>query len=422
MGSLGGSQLPGGAPTSFLNLPAAPKDETFHLFDLFARDQHPDKVSLGGGVYRTDKGEPWPLSVVQKAEERLHQNADVFRHEYTSMVGDTAFVRLAQDLVFGFSPDDDASRERIASIQTISGSGANHLIALFLATHLRPRAVWLSDPTWANHKGMWNAVGVPIKEYPYYDPVTRCLNFDGLVRVLDEEAQEGDVVLLQAAAHNPTGIDPTKDQWRIIADICQRRGLFPLFDSAYQGFASGDLVQDAWAIRYFHSLGMEMAVAQSFSKNLGLYGQRTGALHLVLAPVAAGLRATAVDNLSVLVRQEYSVPPRAGATIAREVLSSKALFAEWLQNLQVMSGRIKGMRRALYDELVALGTPGGWEHIVDQIGMFSYLGISPEQVDVLRSKYHIYLLASGRASISGLNPSNVKYVAKALDDVVRNIQ
>jgi aspartate aminotransferase len=409
-----------GAGSRFGNLPAAPADEAFLMFDLFDQDTHPDKVTLGGGVYRTDEGAPWPLPAVRAAETRLHAAAEPTRHEYTSMLGDPRFLRLAQDLIFCLPKDDEQTRARVASCQTISGTGANHIGALFFETFLKPRQVWVADPTWVAHTGIWAAVGTPIRTYPYYDSATRSFCFDRMMSALSE-AHRDDVVVLQAAAHNPTGLDPTRDQWKEIAALCQARGLVPFFDCAYQGFASGDPVEDTWSVSYFLGLGIEMGVAQSFSKNMGLYGQRVGAFHLVLPPQAAHARGSVLDNFCLLIRGEYSVPPRGGATIAREILASDDLHEQWLGDLKVMSNRIKKMRQALYDELVALQTPGTWEHIIRQIGMFSYLGLSAAQVSVLKDKYHIYAMSSGRASISGLNPSNVKYVAKAIDDVVRTV-
>ncbi|KAI9151441.1 6-hydroxy-D-nicotine oxidase-like protein [Paramyrothecium foliicola] len=258
----------------FNGLPAAPPDESFHIFNLFTQDSYLDKVNLGIGVYRADNGQPWPLPAVTRAEERLHQRADPSRHEYTSMMGDTEFLELAQNLIFGLSADETLERERIASVQTISGSGANHIGAYFLVENMRPRKVWLSDPSWINHAGIWSALGAKLGLYSYYNAAARSFDFEGMKRVLEEQAEKEDVIVLQASAHNPTGLDPTKAQWREIAEICQRKGIFPFFDCAYQGFASGDPVEDSWAVHYFLASGLEMGVAQSFSKNFGLYGQR----------------------------------------------------------------------------------------------------------------------------------------------------
>lgn len=355
----------------FHAMPAVPIDEAFLLIGLFANDKHPKKVNLGAGVYRTEEGEPWPLPVVEKAEAKLHALANPSRHEYLSIAGDIPFLDLARDLVFGLSKEDVVDKSRIASVQTISGTGANHLGALFLSRQLKPRRVWLADPTWINHHGIWELVQVESALYPYYDASTRSFDFDGMIRTLEERAQKGDVILLQACAHNPTGLDPTKEQWKAIAELCQKRGIFPFFDCAYQGFASGSPEEDSWAVQYFLGLDMEMCVAQSFSKNFGLYGQRVGAYHVVLSKSAAQARDAVFNNLCHLIRGEFSMAPRGGAGLVKEVLSSKEMYLEWLDNLTVMSGRIKSMRQQLYDGLVALGTPGTWEHIINQVRIYT---------------------------------------------------
>ncbi|KAL2871523.1 putative aspartate transaminase [Aspergillus lucknowensis] len=410
-----------------LTVAPVPPDEIFALTRAYNNDDYPQKVNLSAGVYRTNDGEPWPLPVVQEAEKQLREDNNIFRHEYTAIEGDIAFLPLARDLMFGFdsqasSEKDAATKARIGTVQTVAGTGANHLGAIFLARHMKPRTVWLSNPSWANHLTIWELAGVPRKTYPYYSAATRSFDFRGMMSTLESEAEEGDVVLLHACAHNPTGLDPSKEQWKSIIDLCERKSLFPFFDSAYQGFASGSADEDAWAVRYVlnEKPQMEMCVAQSFSKNFGLYGQRVGAFHYVLNDGAQDLRDTVVVNLCHLIRGEYSMGPTAGCSIVKKVLTSPELTAQWYDDLKTMSSRIISMRQALYDELVRLGTPGTWKHIIEQNGMFSYTGLTPLQVYALKDKYHIYLLKSGRASISGLSPKNVTYVARAIDKVVRN--
>ncbi|EKV10048.1 Aspartate aminotransferase [Penicillium digitatum] len=407
-----------------LDVSPVPPDEIFALNGAYAVDPHPQKVSLGVGVYRTDDGKPWPLPVVQKAERELVVDDDLFRHEYTAIEGDVPFIGIARDLMFGFEgkQGEEEAKARIGSVQTVAGTGANHLGALFLARHMKPGTVWLSNPSWANHQTIWELAGVPRKTYPYYHAETRSFDFEGMMSSLESEAQEGDVVLLHACAHNPTGLDPNKEQWVAIADLCERKKLFPFFDSAYQGFASGSVEEDAWAVRYFfnNKPDMEICVAQSFSKNFGLYGQRVGAFHYCTNRASTTIRDVVVNNLCHLIRGEFSMGPRVGCSIVKKVLTSEELTADWHRDLQVMSSRIKAMRKALYSELVRLQTPGTWEHIIQQNGMFSYTGLSPKQVGALKDKYHIYLLNSGRASISGLSQTNVAYVAQAIDDVIRN--
>jgi aspartate aminotransferase len=354
-----------------LNVAPVPPDEIFALNGAYAVDTFPHKVSLGVGVYRTDDGKPWPLPVVQKAEKLLVEDNDLMRHEYTAIEGDVPFLGIARDLMFGFEgkQTEEEAKARIATVQTVAGTGANHLGALFLAHHMKPRSVWLSNPSWANHQTIWELAGVPRKTYPYYHAATRSFDFEGMMSTLENDAEEGDAVLLHACAHNPTGLDPNKEQWMAIADLCERKKLFPFFDSAYQGFASGSVEEDAWAVRYFFDQkpDMEMCVAQSFSKNFGLYGQRVGAFHYVTNRSSTAIRDIVVNNLCHLIRGEFSMGPRVGCSIVKKVLNSEELTADWHSDLQVMSSRIKSMRQALYNELVRLQTPGTWEHIIQQV-------------------------------------------------------
>jgi aspartate aminotransferase len=363
-----------GSVSALSGLAPVPLDEIFALNRAFATDPNPQKVSLGIGVYRTDDGKPWPLPVVEKAEQQLLDEGSLFRHEYTSIEGDLGFLEVARNLMFGFdgknaSSSSSGTKQRIASVQTVAGTGANHLGALFLTTHMKPKTVWLSNPSWANHMAIWALAGVEYKMYPYYNAGSRSFDFGGMMATLEAEAKEGDVVLLHACAHNPTGLDPSKEQWKAIAELCERKRLFPFFDSAYQGFASGSVDEDAWAVRYFleNKPSMEMCVAQSFSKNFGLYGQRVGAFHYVLNHESRDLQEAVFSNLCQLIRGEFSMGPVGGCSIVKRVLADDALTAEWHQNLKTMSSRIKSMRKALYDELVRLGTPGTWEHIVEQV-------------------------------------------------------
>jgi aspartate aminotransferase len=238
-----------------------------------------------------------------------------------------------------------------------------------------------------------------------------------------EAAEKGSIILLQACAHNPTGLDPTEFQWQGIAQVIRSRGLFPFFDCAYQGFASGSLSDDNFAIRYFVEQGIELVVAQSFSKNLGLYGQRVGCFHFVAAPGsnAQDVVARVASQLAVLQRSEISTPPIYGAKLASIVLNSEQLFKEWGEDLRTMSSRIIGMRRVLRHELERLQTPGEWNHITEQIGMFSFTGLSEAQVIELRHKWHVYMLKDGRVSMAGLNAGNINLFVRAVDDVVRRI-
>lgn len=318
--------------------------------------------------------------------------------------------------------DSPAIREkRTSSVQTISGTGAVHLGALFLAKFYKGnRTVYISNPTWANHNQIFGNVGLPIAQYPYFSKETKGLDFEGLKSTLSS-APERSIILLHACAHNPTGVDPTQEQWKEIAALMRQKNHFPFFDCAYQGFASGNLAQDAWAVRYFIEQGFELLIAQSFAKNFGLYGERAGCFHFVTAPASDAAETTKriASQLAILQRSEISNPPLYGARVAATVLNDPALFAEWEDNLRTMSGRIIEMRKVLRAKLEELGTPGTWNHITDQIGMFSFTGLSETQVLKLREDAHVYMTKNGRISMAGLNTRNVEYFANAVDKVVR---
>ena len=315
---------------------------------------------------------------------------------------------------------------QVTSLQTISGTGAVHLGALFLAKFYhkdQKRTVYFSDPTWPNHFQIFSNVGLEYKTYPYFSKQTKGLDFDGMIDTI-QSADEGSIVVLHACAHNPTGVDPTKDQWKKIADVIRAKKHFPFFDTAYQGFASGDLANDGWAIRYFIEQGYETCIAQSYAKNFGLYGERAGCFHFITSPGsdAESTVGRVASQLAILQRSEISNPPAYGARIASLVLNDKELFAEWEANLKTMSGRIIDMRKALRGKLEEFGTPGTWNHITDQIGMFSFTGLSEKQVLKLREDSHVYMTKNGRISMAGLNTHNIDYFAKAVDKAVRDTQ
>jgi len=318
--------------------------------------------------------------------------------------------------------------QRAVALQSISGTGAVHLGGLFLQKFYNPssasaKTVYLSSPTWANHNQIFSNIGMPIKTYPYFSKETKGLDFKGMTGALNE-APEGSIILLHACAHNPTGVDPTQEQWKEIATIMKQRSLFPFFDCAYQGFASGDLDKDAWAIRYFVDQGFELFVAQSYAKNFGLYGERAGCFHFVASPSgdAKDTATRVASQLAILQRSEISNPPAYGARIASVVLNDPKLFSEWKENLREMSGRIISMRKELRSKLESMGTPGTWNHITDQIGMFSFTGLSEKQVLKIREDAHVYMTKNGRISMAGLNTNNVEYFAKAVDKVIRETQ
>jgi len=278
--------------------------------------------------------------------------------------------------------------------------------------------VYLSNPTWPNHKNLCDGNGVKWAEYRYYDHTTRGLDFVGMLSDLNA-APTGSVILLHVCAHNPTGVDPTPEQWQQIMQVMKERQLYPFFDVAYQGFATGDLEKDSYAVRLFDNEGLEFMVCQSYAKNFGLYGERVGALNLIMD--SPDTCKNALAQLSKIVRQQYSNPPRHGAEIVATCLRNPDFFNQWSESLKIMSGRIIAMRQALYDELVALGTPGSWVHIVQQTGMFTFTGLTRDQVLRLTEVHHVYLTSDGRISMAGLNAKGCKYLAQGINEVVTTL-
>ncbi|KAF1987555.1 aspartate aminotransferase [Aulographum hederae CBS 113979] len=408
-------------PSTFTEavVPLAPEDPLFGLMAAYRKDTFEKKVDLGIGAYRDNNAKPWVLPVVKKADDIISKDPDL-NHEYLPIAGLPQFTSASQKLVLG--ADSPAIKEgRVTSLQTISGTGACHLGGLFLSKFYSPsKTVYLSNPTWANHNQIMSNVHLKTAQYPYFSASTRGLDFDGMISALSD-APSGSIILLHACAHNPTGVDPTKEQWKQIAAVMRERNLFPFFDTAYQGFASGDLAKDAWSIRYFVEQGFELLIAQSYAKNFGLYGERAGCFHFVAGPSASAQEATKRigSQLAILQRSEISNPPAYGARIASLVLNDKDLFALWEENLREMSGRIIDMRKALQSKLEELKTPGTWNHITEQIGMFSFTGLTEKQVLKIRADAHVYMTKNGRISMAGLNTNNVDYVAQAIDKVVR---
>jgi aspartate aminotransferase len=396
----------------FANVQEAPPDPILGLNAAFQADPTPNKLNLGVGAYRTEEGKPLVLSCVRKAETKI-LNAN-HNKEYLPIDGLADFNRASAKLIFG-----DLTSQRIVTVQALSGTGALRIGTAFIKSFMPEATMYISDPTWVNHFSICREAGVPYKTYRYFNNQTRQLDFDGMCEDI-KNAPSRSVILLHACAHNPTGADPTLEQWEILADIIQEKGHFTFFDCAYQGFASGDLDKDATPIRIFVNRGMEVFCAQSYAKNFGLYGERIGALHVACANEK--IASTVLSQLKIIIRAMYSSPPIHGALIVATVLSDPQLYEEWKAELLLMSDRIKLMRRLLYDALLNLGTPGDWTNIINQIGMFSFTGLSADQCDTLTKKYHIYLTKNGRISMPGLSTKTVPYLANAIHDVVTNQQ
>lgn len=402
----------------FQDISVAPPNAIFLTKANYLKDSHPDKLDLGIGAYRTDEGKPFVLSVVKKAEQLILSDSSRTK-EYLPIGGMPELIKLSQNLILGNTSKAIAD-QRVAGIQTLSGTGALRVLCEFLSKFFPNAPIYLSRPTWGNHDAIAQESGLRPVYYSYWDSETRGLDLDGMLGDL-LMAPNRSIIVLHACAHNPTGVDPTEEQWDRILQVVREKHHIPLFDSAYQGFATGDLDNDAKAVRKFVDAGVECLIAQSFAKNLGLYGERVGCASVVCKneKIAKAVR----SQLELIVRAMYSNPPRHGAAIVTTVLSDPVLFEEWKQELLMMSGRIKQMRSLLHSELSKLGTPsisGDWDHIVSQIGMFSFTGLSPDQVEKMIQKHHVYMLKNGRISMAGVTTKGAAYLARAIDDVVRN--
>jgi aspartate/tyrosine/aromatic aminotransferase len=383
----------------------------------FQADTDPRKVNVSIGAYRTDEGKPLVLNCVKKAEKMILDQAELNK-EYLPQRGDVSYVKLCQGMLFG--EDSPLLAEgKVATAQTLSGTGALRLGAEFVKRFAPGTSVYISTPTWGTHNSIMDQAGVDYKPYRYWNAEGRNLDLSGMLEDI-KGAPEGSIIMLHAAAHNPTGVDPTKEQWDQIMAVCQERKHICWFDSAYQGFATGDLEKDAYAMRNFANNGLPLFVSQSFAKNFGLYGERVGTFSLTCgSPETVG---AVMSQMDIIIRNLYSNPPKHGANIVKTVMSDPALYQEWRDELLAMSLRIQDMRKDLFDELTRLETPGNWEHITSQIGMFSFTGLSPAQAKAMVDKHHIYMLGNGRVSMAGVTSGNVKYIAQAIDDVVRNVE
>ncbi|KAL2398606.1 Aspartate aminotransferase, mitochondrial [Exophiala dermatitidis] len=394
----------------FESAPLFSKDAIFALTAQYNNDASPVKVNLGQGSYRDENGLPWVLPSVREARRRVSSRK--LDHEYLPILGLQNFRSAVGELVLG-SEAYAAIGNRLATAQSLSGTGSLHLAGALIRNYSGlNRQVWVSEPTWSNHHLVFSSLGFEVQTYRYYDPGSRSLDWSSYMDAL-RTAERRSIIVLHACAHNPTGCDPTKDQWREIGRIMKERELFPLFDAAYLGFRSGNFDDDAFSIRYLvNELGLECAVAISFAKSMGLYGERVGATIIVTKSDKVARNCESV--LERLQRSEISNPPAYGCKIATQILLDESLKRMWFEDLKTMSSRIELMRERLCQLLVKNGALGTWDHIRQQSGMFGFLGLSEEVVLKLREQYHIYMADNSRISIAGLNESNVAYVAKAI--------
>lgn len=345
---------------------------------------------------------------MRKAESIIHDLQ--FDHEYLPQDGLPEFLRCSQSLMFG-SDSLSLADGRVHSIQGISGTGSLRLGCEFIGKLMPDRMCFYPSTSWPQHCTILEESRVQHGTYRYLDESGCALDFDGFLEDLNQMPPKS-ILLLHACAHNPSGVDPTDEQWRAILDVVKARELFPLFDNAYQGFVSGDVNIDAFAVRLFDQAGLEMIVACSYAKNFGLYGERCGALHFI-TNAKESIPAIA-SQLRVISRSLYSTCPTYGARIVATILSDPILRGEWEVQCKEMADRLNGVRQSLFDALVELKVKGSWSHIIKQRGMFSYTGIPAPVVARLRDEYHIYMLSNGRISLAGLNEGNIRHFAGAL--------
>jgi len=412
-GDLSFQPTAGSAVSAFQHLEQAPEDPILGVTVAYNKDPSPVKLNLGVGAYRTEEGKPLVLNVVRQAEELLIQDRSLYK-EYLPITGLAQFNKLSAKLILGDGSPAIAEK-RVATAQCLSGTGSLRVGAEFLAKHYSQRIIYIPVPTWGNHPKIFTLGGLSVKTYRYYDPRTRGLDYQGMLEDL-QAAPPGAIVLLHACAHNPTGVDPTQDQWVGIRQLVRSKGLLPFFDSAYQGFASGSLDADAYSVRLFVGDGGECFIAQSYAKNMGLYGERVGALSIVCRSATVATRVE--SQLKLVIRPMYSSPPIHGALIVATILSDRNLNYNWTVELKNMADRIISMRHQLYDALKARGTPGDWSHIIKQIGMFTFTGLDKDQVAFMTAEYHIYLTSDGRISMAGLSSKTVPHLADAIHAAV----
>ena len=397
----------------FEALDMAPPDAILGLTEAFVKDPNPKKINLSVGVYQDADGNTPILRTVKRAELRsLEQQQS---KDYLPINGAPGYGEAVRRLVFG-SDHEIIRNKRAVTAHTPGGTGGLRVAADLIKQEFPHGAVWLSDPTWGNHPGIFAAAGVPTRQYPYYDADAKSLDFDAMLEALTR-VHEGDFVLLHACCHNPTGMDPDLDQWRQIAEVAAEQKWTPLFDFAYQGFADG-VEEDAAGLRLFLRPGCELMVCSSFSKNFGLYNERTGALTLVAASDDAAQKA--LSHVKRCIRTNYSNPPAHGAGIVTTILNDPELSAEWEQEVAAMRGRINGMRKLLADTLKAKGVKQDFSFLTRQRGIFSFSGLTKEQVGRLRDEFSIYIVvAGGRINVAGINEANVGTLCDALADVLK---
>jgi len=394
----------------FQSLQLAPRDPILGINEAFAADTRAQKVNLGVGVYYDDNGKVPVLECVKRAEQIL--SSSTAPRTYLPIEGIQAYARAVQQLLLG---DAAAIREeRVVTAQALGGTGALKIAADFLYRIDPSAPVYISDPSWENHRALFEGAGFKVNNYAYYDPSTRGLNFGGMQRAL-EAMPAGAIVVLHACCHNPTGADLDAAQWRQVIDIVKTRGLVPILDMAYQGFADS-LGQDGAVVKEFAAACSPVFIASSFSKSFSLYGERVGALSIVTASKDEATRV--LSQLKRVIRTNYSNPPTHGGQVVTTVLTTPELRDLWEKELGAMRDRIKTMRQALVEQVQAKKAGFDFSFVLRQRGMFSYSGLSKAAVERLRAEFGIYAVDSGRICVAALNGKNVGNVAEAIAKVV----
>lgn len=394
----------------FESLKAAAADAILGLIAEYRDDPRPEKIDLGVGVYRTTEGDTPVLNVVKQAEQTLVDTQA--SKSYIGTAGAADFNAAMQALTFGDSNLDD----RLVTLQAPGGSGSLRVAAGMILRSSPDAAVWVSEPTWANHIPLLGGAGVKLTPYPYYDTKKHVIKIDEMLAAL-RSAPAGDIILLHACCHNPSGLDPSPDEWRAIADVIVRRKLIPFLDIAYQGFAH-DLDRDAYPIRLLAERVPEMLVSSSCSKNFGLYRDRVGTLSLLSADRAT--RDIVSSQVNNLVRTIYSVPPDHGAAVVSLILHDEALRRAWVIELAQMRERLRDMRVLLHDALAERLPGRDFSHLVRAMGMFCFLGITAAEVARLKKDFGIYMVDSSRINVAGITPENVNYLADSIAATLRS--
>lgn len=391
-----------------------PPDPILGVTEAFKKDTNPKKMNLGVGAYRDDQGKPFVLPSVKAAEQKILTSS--LNKEYAPIGGEADFGKMSADLAFG-EGNNVTSEGRNVSVQCISGTGSLRVGANFLAKWFPGnKTIYLPKPSWGNHTPIFKHAGLEVGSYGYYDPTTCGLNFAAACEDI-KKIPENSIILLHACAHNPTGVDPRPEQWKELSSIIKERKLYVYFDMAYQGFASGDVDGDAFAVRHFLAEGHNICLAQSYAKNMGLYGERAGCFTVVCQDKEEASRV--MSQIKILIRPMYSNPPIHGARIVTEILGNADLRKQWLGDVKGMADRIISMRTRLRDGLAREGSTLNWQHITDQIGMFCFTGMTPEQVENITKNHSVYLTKDGRISIAGISSTNVDYLAHAIHDVTK---